>query len=126
MKVFRWIFPLLAPAVLMSCKGTSDKTKSETMDQPDKKIVVYQVFTRLFGNTNTANIPWGTIEDNGVGKFNDFTDQALEEIRALGVTHIWYTGVPPGARDPRFSAGPRERRASARLALNHIEPGRWK
>lgn len=94
MKVFRWIFPLLAPAVLMSCKGTSDKTKSETMDQPDKKIVVYQVFTRLFGNTNTANIPWGTIEDNGVGKFNDFTDQALEEIRALGVTHIWYTGVP--------------------------------
>ncbi|HPF65537.1 alpha-amylase family protein [Lentimicrobium sp.] len=64
------------------------------MDQPEKKIVVYQVFTRLFGNTNTSNIPWGTIEDNGVGKFNDFTDQALEEIRALGVTHIWYTGVP--------------------------------
>jgi glycosidase len=94
MKVFRWILPLLAPAVLMSCKGISDKSKSENMDQPEKKIVVYQVFTRLFGNTNTSNIPWGTIEDNGVGKFNDFTDQALEEIRALGVTHIWYTGVP--------------------------------
>lgn len=94
MKVFRWIFLLLAPAVMLSCKGISDKTKSETMNQPDKKIVVYQVFTRLFGNTNTTNIPWGTIEDNGVGKFNDFTDKALEEIRALGVTHIWYTGVP--------------------------------
>lgn len=94
MKVFRWIFLLLAPAVMLSCKGISDKTKSETMNQPDKKIVVYQVFTRLFGNTNTTNIPWGTIEDNGVGKFNDFTDKALEEIRALGVTHIWYTGAP--------------------------------
>ena len=59
-----------------------------------QKKVVYQVFTRLFGNTNTANIPWGTIAENGVGKFNDFTPKALAEIKALGVTHIWYTGVP--------------------------------
>lgn len=59
-----------------------------------KKQVVYQVFTRLFGNTNTTNKPWGTLEENGVGKFNDFTDKALSEIKDLGVTHIWYTGVP--------------------------------
>ncbi|WP_449361599.1 alpha-amylase family glycosyl hydrolase [Winogradskyella rapida] len=59
-----------------------------------KKEVVYQVFTRLFGNTNTNNKPWGTLEENGVGKFNDFTDKALNEIKDLGVTHIWYTGVP--------------------------------
>ena len=59
-----------------------------------KKEVIYQVFTRLFGNTNTTNKPWGTIEENGVGKFSDFTDKALTEIRDLGVTHIWYTGVP--------------------------------
>jgi len=61
---------------------------------PKKKVVVYQVFTRLFGNKNTTNKPWGTIEENGVGKFNDFTDKALNEIKDLGVTHIWYTGVP--------------------------------
>lgn len=59
----------------------------------DNKIVVYQVFTRLFGNTNTTNKPWGTIEENGVGKFADFTTKALEELKALGVTHIWFTGV---------------------------------
>lgn len=59
-----------------------------------KKVVVYQVFTRLFGNKNTTNKPWGTIDENGVGKFNDFTDKALKEIKDLGVTHIWYTGVP--------------------------------
>jgi len=59
-----------------------------------KKEVVYQVFTRLFGNTNTTNKPWGTIEENGVGKFTDFTEKALKEIRDLGVTYIWYTGVP--------------------------------
>ncbi len=58
------------------------------------KQVVYQVFTRLFGNKNATNKPWGTIEQNGVGKFNDFTDKALSEIKNLGVTHIWYTGVP--------------------------------
>lgn len=59
-----------------------------------KKKVVYQVFTRLFGNTNTTNKPWGTIEENGVGKFSDFSEKALQEIKDLGVTHIWYTGVP--------------------------------
>ena len=60
----------------------------------EKKIVIYQVFTRLFGNQNTTNKPWGTLEENGVGKFNDFTDKALKEIKDLGVTHVWYTGVP--------------------------------
>ncbi|WP_047247240.1 alpha-amylase family glycosyl hydrolase [Maribacter thermophilus] len=59
----------------------------------NSKIVVYHVFTRLFGNTNTSNKPWGTIEENGVGKFADFSDKALSEIKDLGVTHIWYTGV---------------------------------
>jgi oligosaccharide 4-alpha-D-glucosyltransferase len=58
------------------------------------KPVVYQVMTRLFGNKQTNNKPWGTIEENGVGKFSDFDDKALSGIRELGVTHIWYTGVP--------------------------------
>ncbi|WP_038177337.1 alpha-amylase family protein [Vibrio pacinii] len=59
-----------------------------------KKHNIYQVFTRLFGNTNSNNQAWGTIEQNGVGKFSDFTDLALEKIRQLGITYIWYTGVP--------------------------------
>jgi glycosidase len=73
-------------------KKSIKKNKIEVVQE--KKAVVYQVFTRLFGNKNTANKPWGTIEENGVGKFNDFTDKALSEIKKLGVTHIWYTGVP--------------------------------
>jgi len=60
----------------------------------NSKIVIYHVFTRLFGNTNTTNKPWGTIEENGVGKFADFNKKALAEIKDLGVTHIWYTGIP--------------------------------
>ncbi|MCT4648006.1 MAG: alpha-amylase, partial [Carboxylicivirga sp.] len=76
---------------LIACQP---KQNSEEQKQTEGKAVVYQVFTRLFGNTNTTNKAWGTIEENGVGKFNDFTDKALAEIKDLGVTHIWYTGVP--------------------------------
>ncbi|MCU4162860.1 alpha-amylase family glycosyl hydrolase [Carboxylicivirga caseinilyticus] len=87
---FRLLFSLILISVFISC-NTAPKT---TTDDFEGKAVVYQVFTRLFGNTNETNKPWGTIEENGVGKFNDFTDKALTEIKELGVTHIWYTGVP--------------------------------
>lgn len=67
-----------------------------TVNEPPAgvKPVIYQVFMRLFGNKNTTNKPWGTIDENGVGKFADFSDEALQGIHELGVTHIWYTGVP--------------------------------
>lgn len=69
-------------------------SKEFEMKPMSGKIVIYHVFTRLFGNTNTNNKPWGTIQENGVGKFNDFSKKALTEIKNLGVTHVWYTGVP--------------------------------
>lgn len=78
----------------VACKSTDLKMKTKKEMMGEHKIVVYQVFTRLFGNKNTTNKPWGTIEENGVGKFNDFSSVALQEIKKLGVTHIWYTGVP--------------------------------
>jgi len=94
-----YIIALLLLA-MVACKNETKQTGSErsrseeTKQKMKKKEVVYQVFTRLFGNTNTTNKPWGTLQENGVGKFNDFTDKALAEIKDLGVTHIWYTGVP--------------------------------
>jgi len=57
------------------------------------KINIYQVLPRLFGNTTFDCKPNGTIAENGVGKFNDFTAKALLAICDLGITHIWYTGV---------------------------------
>ena len=75
----------------------------KVVEQKEGKIVIYQVFTRLFGNTKTLNKKWGTLEENGVGKFADFTDKALAEIRDLGVTHIWYTGVPHHALATDYS-----------------------
>ena len=38
-------------------------------------------------------MPWGTKEQNGIGKFADFNDAALKGIKELGTTHVWYTGV---------------------------------
>lgn len=59
----------------------------------NKKVIIYQIMTRLFGNTNTTNKKYGTREENGVGKFNDISNRALQAIHALGITHVWYTGV---------------------------------
>lgn len=58
-----------------------------------KRIIIYQVFTRLFGNKNTTRKEWGTIADNGVGKMNDIQSAQLRQIRQLGITYVWYTGV---------------------------------
>ena len=80
--------------VAQSVEQTNDDTVQHISDERIGKPVVYQVFTRLFGNTNTTNKAWGTLEENGVGKFEDFTPQALAAIKALGTSHIWYTGVP--------------------------------
>src|ERR1700743_2555931 len=57
------------------------------------KLIIYQLLPRLFGNTNTTNKFYGSIEENGCGKFSDITDKALTEIKQLGITHIFYTGV---------------------------------
>ncbi|MBQ8501613.1 MAG: alpha-amylase [Bacteroides sp.] len=58
-----------------------------------EKIVIYQVFTRLFGNNNSLCFQNGDIGQNGCGKMADFTLKALGQIKELGATHIWYTGI---------------------------------
>lgn len=88
----RIIAAILMISSLTACTPEPKETP-EIQTEPGK-IVVYQVFTRLFGNKDTTNKPWGTLEENGVGKFNDFTADALDAIKELGVTHVWYTGVP--------------------------------
>ena len=67
-------------------------------------MTIYQVFTRLFGNDKTACIPFGTKQENGCGLMQDFTAKALEQIRALGCTHIWYTGIIEHASKTDYSA----------------------
>lgn len=55
--------------------------------------VIYQLFVRLFSNTNLTNSFDGELSVNGSGKFNRITTKALQEIKKMGFTHIWFTGV---------------------------------
>lgn len=70
----------------------------------DRKPIIYQLFPRLFTNTNTACIPNGTLAQNGVGKMNQITDTVLQGIKQLGVTHIWYTGLIEHATKTDYTA----------------------
>ena len=58
-----------------------------------EKVIVYQIFTRLFGNRNLSRKENGTIAENGCGKMADFTPQVLKDIQKMGISHVWYTGI---------------------------------
>ena len=68
------------------------------------KFTIYQVLPRLFGNDNTTNKYNGSIDENGCGKFNSFTNKALKEIKNLGITHVWYTGIIEHATHTDYSS----------------------
>ena len=69
-----------------ACVGS---IKDLTMNKP----LIYQIFTRLYGNRKKANQPDGTIEQNGCAKLNDLTAAQLKRIADFGFTHVWYTGL---------------------------------
>jgi glycosidase len=68
------------------------------------KLRIYQLFVRLFGNTNENRKQNGTLAENGVGKFNDINDAALQSLHDAGFTHIWLTGVLQQATATDYSA----------------------
>jgi glycosidase len=85
---------LIVFVLLAACSTPKEKIPDvNPMQTTSQKIIVYQMMTRLFGNQNSTNKPYGTIEENGVGKFADINEVALKSIHDLGVTHVWYTGV---------------------------------
>jgi len=85
---------IVTALMLLGCSKTKEKIPTVMPeDKSTGKMIIYQVMTRLFGNKATVNKPYGTLEENGVGKFNDINDQALKGIKELGTTHVWYTGV---------------------------------
>jgi len=67
------------------------------------KLIIYQIFTRLFGNQNTANVVGGSRQENGSGTFHDINDAALSSIRQFGISHVWYTGILEHATQSDYS-----------------------
>lgn len=67
------------------------------------KYIIYQLLPRTFSNYCETRKHNGTIEENGCGKFNQITTKALRQIRQLGATHIWYTGIIRHATQTNYS-----------------------
>ncbi len=68
------------------------------------RVRIYQLFVRLFGNTNTTRKSNGTLAENGVGKFADINDAALDSLHEMGFTHLWLTGVLQQATGTAYPA----------------------
>ncbi len=68
------------------------------------KTRIYQYLPRLFGNTNETRKPNGFLEENGVGKFEDMNEAALQSLKDMGFTHIWPTGVLQQATATDYSS----------------------
>ena len=80
-----------------------------------QRILIYQVLPRLFGNDCTNCRPHGSLKENGCGRFSHFTRKALDEIRSLGITHVWYTGIIEHATET--TAAPCKGRAGSPYAI---------
>ena len=68
------------------------------------KPIIYQLLPRLYTNYCPAPVHNGTLRQNGSGKLNAITDRVLRDIRSLGTTHVWYTGVIEHAHDADYTA----------------------
>ena len=68
-----------------------------------EKLIIYQLFPRIFSNQTENCVPWGPLQRNGSGKFNDFTPSLLKGIKDLGVNCVWMTGVIEHATKTDFS-----------------------
>ncbi|GAA5575912.1 alpha-1,4-glucan:maltose-1-phosphate maltosyltransferase [Porphyromonas gingivalis] len=66
-------------------------------------MIVYSVLPRLFDNQCQTRKPGGDSMENGCGKMESFSPQALEMIRSLGTTHIWYIGMLEQATQTNYS-----------------------
>lgn len=92
-KIFTCFIAATMLPVITLAQVKPHHTKKRMEQTTNHKLIIYQLLPRLFGNTNTINKTNGSIEENGVGKLNDINDKALQEIKKMGFTYVWYTGV---------------------------------
>ncbi len=67
------------------------------------KLLIYQLTIRLFGNKTKQVTPWGSLQENGTGTFNDVNETALKSLKKFGITHVWTMGVIEHATMEDFS-----------------------
>lgn len=88
-------------SVRMDSKPTSRRDASE---KKNERLIIYQFFPRILTNAKDNPVPWGSLESNGSGKFNDLTPKVIRSIKQLGVNTLWLTGVIEHATKSDFSS----------------------
>lgn len=68
----------------LDAKGAPVVKVRGRLGQDEARPRIYQLFVRLFGNTNETRQLNGTLAVNGVGKFNEINDGALASLRNSG------------------------------------------
>lgn len=78
-------------------------SKPGTSKKSNERLIIYQLFPRIFTNMTESPEPWGSLETNGSGKFNDITPKVLKSLKELGINTLWLTGVIEHATKTDFS-----------------------
>ena len=58
-----------------------------------EKSIIYQIFPRYWGDRAGKQKKGGTLDENGCGKFSNIDRESLDDVKSLGVTHLWLTGI---------------------------------
>lgn len=74
-------------------KKLSNKLSTKLMTERNDKITIYQMMFHLWGNKKTNNKENGSAEENGVTKFKDINDLALQKLKSFGYSHLYMTGL---------------------------------
>ena len=85
-------------------KSNSDSFRRSGSAKRSERPIVYQFFPRILTNSCPDPIPWGSLERNGSGKFNDLTSKVIRSIKELGVNTLWLTGVIEHATKSDFTS----------------------
>ena len=86
-------------------KEKSSKTSStKSMSKKTDKLTIYQMMFHLWGNKNTTNKFNGSAEENGVTKFKDVNDLAIQKLKQFGYSHLYMTGLLEHATMEDFTA----------------------
>ncbi len=95
-----------AECLRKSSNEMNNKKSEKKQSVSQNKLIIYQLFPRIFSNTNPTCKPWGTLEENGVGKLNDITTKVIRSIADLGVNCLWFTGIIEMATKTAFPGIP--------------------
>lgn len=85
---------LVTAGTLAMIACTPAFTADRAPDDGPRRVRIYQLLVRTFGNDRGANVPGGTLAQNGSGTYDDLDAAAIAAITSLGTTHVWLTGVP--------------------------------